>query len=114
MPLYVAECDNCGHRQDYFRKVAEVDDTPQCELCLSSTRNKIVPTMLAPNYVAFVSPLDGQVVDGRTAFKEHCKKHNVVPFQEVWGDNPQPKATKPEGIKEAVIEAVQRVEQGAM
>lgn len=26
----------------------------------------------------FVSPIDGTVVSGRAALREHCKKHNVV------------------------------------
>ena len=34
---------------------------------------------------AFVSPIDGTVVDGRRAFREHCLRHDVVPTQELKG-----------------------------
>jgi len=30
---------------------------------------------------AFVSPLDGTVVEGKRAYYEHMRKHNVVPFE---------------------------------
>ena len=33
----------------------------------------------------FVSPIDGTVVEGRKAFREHCLKHDVVPTQELKG-----------------------------
>ena len=34
---------------------------------------------------AFRSPIDGSVVEGRRAFEEHCKRHNVVPTAELQG-----------------------------
>ncbi len=30
----------------------------------------------------FVSPIDGSVIDDRKAYREHCKKHGVVPSAE--------------------------------
>ena len=33
----------------------------------------------------FVSPIDGSTVRGRAGMREHCKKHDVVPTQELSG-----------------------------
>ena len=37
--------------------------------------------MVAGDIPAFVSPLDGTVVEGKRAYYEHMRKHNVVPFE---------------------------------
>lgn len=39
---------------------------------------------------SFVSPIDGSVVSGRVALREHCKKHGVVPTAELKGLPPKP------------------------
>ena len=36
----------------------------------------------------FVSPLDGRVVEGRRAYDEHCRQHNVVPTADLAGNTP--------------------------
>jgi len=36
-----------------------------------------------------VSSIDGTVISGRKAKREHCLKHNVVPFEEVKGLPPR-------------------------
>lgn len=33
----------------------------------------------------FVSPIDGTVISGRAALREHCLKHNVVPTADLKG-----------------------------
>lgn len=37
----------------------------------------------------FRSPIDGTFVEGRAALREHCKKHDVVPSQELKGLPPK-------------------------
>ena len=39
--------------------------------------------------VHFVSPIDGTVVEGRAAMREHCRRHDVVPNQELKGLKPR-------------------------
>jgi len=46
------------------------------------------PVVIGDNY-RFVSPIDGTVVDGRAAMREHCARHNVVPNQELTGLQPR-------------------------
>lgn len=38
----------------------------------------------------FVSPIDGTVVSGRAAMREHCVRHNVVPTADLAGLPPKP------------------------
>lgn len=38
-----------------------------------------------PDIPDFVSPIDGKVVSGRRALREHCAQHDVVPTQELKG-----------------------------
>jgi len=38
-----------------------------------------------PDIPDFVSPIDGEVVSGRRALREHCARHDVVPTQELKG-----------------------------
>jgi len=53
----------------------------------------------APNIVPdagdFVSPIDGTVISGRKGLREHCKRHDVVPTQELAGMLPQRPAYQP-------------------
>ena len=47
------------------------------------------PSIIADT-AAFVSPIDGSVVDGRAALREHCRRHDVVPTEELKGLPPKP------------------------
>lgn len=65
---------------------------------------------------AFVSPLDGSVVEGRRAYEEHMRKHNVVPFEQgsekknqpAQSRSPQARQELRERLWEYVDKAVQR------
>ena len=48
----------------------------------------VAPTVIGDNH-RFVSPIDGSVVDGRAAMREHCARHNVIPNQELAGLKPR-------------------------
>ena len=37
----------------------------------------------------FISPIDGAVVEVRAAMREHCRRHDVVPNQELKGLKPR-------------------------
>ena len=39
--------------------------------------------------IRFVSPIDGAVIEGRAAMREHCLRHDVVPNQELAGLKPR-------------------------
>lgn len=37
----------------------------------------------------FVSPIDGSVVSGRAGLRDHCRRHSVVPTEELKGLPPK-------------------------
>jgi hypothetical protein len=45
--------------------------------------------MVLEDYKSFVSPLDGTVVSGRKAYRQHCQDHGVVPTRELEGLPPK-------------------------
>ena len=38
----------------------------------------------------FISPIDGTLVSGRAGLRDHCKRHDVVPTEELRGLPPKP------------------------
>lgn len=73
-----------------------------------------VQTMVHGDIPAFRSPLDGTIVEGRRAYEEHMRKHNVVPFEK--GDevrkapqqDPQSRQQLRERLWEFADKAIQR------
>lgn len=56
----------------------------------------------------FVSPIDGTVVSGRAGLREHCRKHDVVPTEELKG-LPVKSMNQPYQVSSAEREATKRV-----
>jgi len=63
--------------------------------------------MIMGDVPAFVSPLDGSVVEGRREYHEHMKKHNVVP-SEAGDEKRRPPSVDLVPRREAIWEAVDR------
>ena len=47
-------------------------------------------TSFIPDIVPFVSPIDGTVINSRTQYRDHCKRHDVVPTAELAGLSAKP------------------------
>lgn len=62
---------------------------------------------------AFISPLDGTVVEGRRQYEDHMRKHNVVPF-EAGDEKPKPRPKEdPRPRRELIWELVDRAARGS-
>jgi len=48
-----------------------------------------ISTAVFGDNVRFVSPIDGTVVEGRAAMRDHCRRHDVVPNQDLQGLKPR-------------------------
>ena len=48
-----------------------------------------ISTAIFGDNIRFVSPIDGTVVDGRAAMREHCRRHDVIPNQDLAGLKPR-------------------------
>jgi hypothetical protein len=56
----------------------------------------------------FVSPIDKTVVRGYAQYRKHCKQYNVVPTQDLAGLPARPQQSNPDGLKQAIIENVNK------
>ena len=63
--------------------------------------------MVMGDVPAFRSTLDGTIVEGRRAYYEHMKKHNVQPF-EAGDEKRTPPKPDPAPRREAIWEVVDR------
>lgn len=64
-------------------------------------------TMVRGDIPAFVSPLDFTVVEGAAQYREHMRRHNVVPAEPGF-EKVRPKQVDPTPRREAIWEAVDR------
>ena len=61
-----------------------------------------------PDIPEFVSPIDGTVITGRAALRDHCARHNVVPTQELGGLPPKPAVQQYVPDRKAIRETIAR------
>ena len=114
MPTYEAACPDCGHKQDYIRKIADRHNTPDCEHCGAKTALTItavmVPCMgIADGSMHVVSPIDGTVMRCKDDYESHMKKHNVRPTSEFEGCKPVEKKIDKNAIREAASAAYDKL-----
>jgi putative FmdB family regulatory protein len=76
MPVYEIQCLNCGKHEDVFRRIAEMNDLPECcgtpmSRCLS-----------APSVMADIQPYrsmaTGEMITSRTQHRNHLKSRGLV------------------------------------
>jgi putative FmdB family regulatory protein len=66
MPIYEAKCPICGKEEDYFRKVADYQDTPEC--CGQKMEKQLSCPNLSPdiaNWDTYVSPTTGRMISSK-------------------------------------------------
>ena len=71
-------------------------------------------TMVHGDIAAFVSPLDGTVVEGRRQYEEHMRRHSVVPY-EAGSEKVRPAGRTPtekQALREELWERADRVSRG--
>ena len=79
-----------------------------CEMVEITPDDKpIVGHYVCGDIPAFVSPLDGSLVEGRKAYENHLKKHDVRPL-EAGDEKRSPPKPDPSARRELIWEAVDR------
>ena len=63
---------------------------------------------IIPDIPDFVSPIDGSVVRGRAGMREHCKRYDVVPTNELKGLPPKPAVAQYIPDRAAIREQLKR------
>ncbi len=88
MPTYTAACLDCGKVQDYFRKLSESGDTPDC--CDTKMTKILVAPMVSA--MAWTGANGFHVPDGVNGvgtwietgadYKKYLEKNNLIPSSE--------------------------------
>lgn len=120
MAIYTYRCLKCDGEKEVVQSISEYCRAPRIPECCSETmERRLTATLLTTNvatYNAFRSPIDGQFIDSRTKYNAHMRKHGVVPFDELKPDFERNKRRRKQeaiaGVKQAVVEATQRVQAG--
>lgn len=118
MAIYPYKCKECGRTQEVVQSISSYSEKPHRPLCHGEMeRFFTVPMMSVDLQEHYLSPLDGKtLVTSRSQEREHMKEHGVVKFDDIAPDferNRQRQLAEMQaGLKEAVVEAVQKVEAG--
>ena len=87
------------------RRSFRYDKKQGCMVEIQRDDDPIAGHYVCGDIPAFVSPLDGSLVEGRKAYENHMKRHDVRPFEQ--GDERrQPPKVDPTPRREAIWQAV--------
>lgn len=81
MPTYSAQCTECNHRFDIFRRIAERDNPANCEKCKAPAQRIVDKARIAPDYEPYQCPITGEEIRGRRAHEENLKKHGCRVYE---------------------------------
>lgn len=119
MAIYTYRCATCGKEDETVQSISSYCEAPIRPQCHGEMERKLTKTMVAfdmPNWGGYVSPIDGQFIVSRQQQKEHMEAHQVVHYDEIAPDVARNRARilkeQKEGIKQDLIDSVQRVESG--
>jgi len=80
MPVYAYKCP-CGMRFDRWLPLARYDEAQTCDECGEVATKQILPTTIRVDIPAYVSPVTGNLVDGRAARREDLKRSGCRPWE---------------------------------
>lgn len=122
MPIYEAECLDCGRQHDYVRPVAHYLDVPVCPCCGGESRRVILtaPTSFVKGkFEQFRSTIDGTLIRTEKDLREHNRRNGVVNLNEGYTDEelknytpPPPVTPKKEEVVADIVEAIEEVKHG--
>jgi putative FmdB family regulatory protein len=81
MPMYETRCDACGKREQFFRKIADRDNLPPCEICRGTLARIIVAPYIRPDITPYQSPNGDYMVNSRSQRKEDLKRSGAIAWE---------------------------------
>ena len=114
MPIYVMKCDTCGHEEDIYRSIANIDhDLPECH------GKTMYRKVCAPAVIADIQPYQAVAVDkatgkmpqitSRSQHREFLQRNGYV---EVGNEMPKPKKQEIQGdfnVRQELAEVTRQV-----
>lgn len=101
MPIYAMQCP-CGHTEDIYRSIAEMDrDLPSH--CGQFMTRRVVAPMVAADIAPYQSMCDGSWITSRSQHRAHLKQHGVI---EIGNEKIKPPGPlkPPPGLKQRIAE----------
>lgn len=114
MASYTSHCDKGDTYIDFYRPIAERDDTPVC--CGSKTARLLAAPMvpvigLADHYA--ITGADGRIYYGKHQYEKYLNANGLLPASELQGEAEYQKAEvekkRRASVREDVIKAAQSV-----
>ena len=110
MPIYLVRCEECGQEQDIFRRIAEMDNVPDCH---GPMKHVLCAPMINPD----ISPYRAVAVDKKTgkmpyitSRKEHrefLKRNN---YCEIGSDIPTKREVRGDfNVRNDLVQATKKV-----
>lgn len=109
MPTYTSECQKCGEKHDYIRKMADCRDTPEC--CGEKTHKLITPGAVfffrnggvgsGSEFEAYECPVSGDIVTSPKQRREVEARHEITVVEPGMHKKPvrEPTPELPEELK---------------
>lgn len=115
--IYPYKCSKCGAVEDVWQSLSDYCAAPRIpEHCDGKMDRVFTVPMVAPDYVPFVSHVDGSVINSRSSHREHMARHGLMLHDDVQADLPAKRKAVTEAhfatLKEDIHEAVAMVQQG--
>lgn len=100
MPIYALGCD-CGHTEDVYRSIAEMDrDLPAH--CGKAMTRRVVAPMVAADIQPYQSMVTGEMITSRSQHRDHLRQHKLIEIGNEKITPPKPIAPPP-GLKETLV-----------
>lgn len=75
MPTYDYSCPACGYRDEFLRKLAQLETPLECPKCGEVMARQVSMPMVRGDYEAYDCPITGNRIEGRKAHQENLKRH---------------------------------------
>lgn len=123
MAIYTYRCKGCGKDEEVWQLISEYCAAPRVPYCDCAAdgiergmERYLTPIQISGDMQAFVSPIDGTVVNGRAGRREHMLRHNVVPTDEIMPDiirnRKQFLADTKKGVRDDIQKSIAMVNEG--
>lgn len=109
MPIYEFKCSECGICTEKFLPLSEYLNVPEC--CEKPMERMLsAPAAIIQDNTCYRSQLNGQMITSRRQHRTHLKEHGCIEVGNEIPKGPPKPIAPPPGLKEAVIDAVNKVE----